>query len=247
MADERTKIVIVEDEMIIGAKISMYLIELGYEVTGIIPSSEEVLQHLKINEPDILLLDIQLKGKMDGVELARLLNDEHPIPVIFLTANADDENFQRAKETKPFAFLTKPFKKLDLKRTLELTVSRMSEKMLLGNLDEKSEHDSPLTDRIFVLHKDKKVKIMLDTILYIEAERNYCKIVTTTDHYLLTMPMKNLEKSLPRGQFQRIHRSHIVNLMRVDEMDEGTIIVGGKILGLSKSYRKEFMQRINAV
>lgn len=247
MADKRTKIVIVEDEMIIGAKISMYLIELGYEVTGIIPSSEEVLQHLKINDPDIVLLDIQLKGKMDGIELARLLNDEHPIPVVFLTANADDETFQRAKETKPFAFLTKPFKKIDLKRTLELTVSRMTEKMLADPLEENDQQESTLTDRIFVLHKDKKVKIMLDTILYIEAERNYCNIVTTTGSFLLTMPMKNLEKSLPKSQFQRIHRSHIVNLMRVDEMDEGTIAVGGKILGLSKSYRKEFMQRIKSI
>ncbi|NEN22160.1 response regulator transcription factor [Cryomorpha ignava] len=246
MADKPVKILVVEDEMIIAAKISMYLIEMGYEVTGIIPRSEEVLNHLELNDPDIVLLDIQLKGDMDGVELAALLIKEHPIPVIFLTANADEETFQRAKDTKPYAFLTKPFKKIDLKRTLELTISRMAENTV--DAIEVNEPDgTPLTDRIFVLHKDRKVKIMLETILYIEAERNYCNIVTTDGNYLLTMPMKNLEMSLPSSSFQRIHRSHIVNINHVDELDEGTIVVGGKLLGLSKTYRKEFLRRINSV
>ena len=262
MADKPIKIVIVEDEMIIGAKISMYLIELGYEVTGIIPRSEEVIHHLQVNDPDIVLLDIQLKGQMDGVELAQILLNEHPIPVIFITANSDEETFQRAKLAQPFAFITKPFKKIDLKRTLELTVSRMHkdkadriDNELSGIISSDQEgkpilettEDLILSDRIFVLHKDKKIKIMLNTILYIEAERNYCRIVTTDSNFLLTMPMKSLESSLPTSSFQRIHRSYIVNLFHVDEMDESTVIVGGKLLGLSKSYRKEFMQRINSV
>lgn len=246
MAGKAVKILVVEDEMIIAAKISMYLIEMGYEVTAIIPRSEEVLHHLEMSDPDIVLLDIQLKGEMDGVELAELLIKQHPIPIIFLTANSDEETFQRARHTKPFAFLTKPFKKIDLKRTLELTVSRMAERTV-DDMVAVEPDGTPLTDRIFVLHKDRKVKIMLDTILYIEAERNYCNIITTNGNYLLTMPMKNLEASLPSSTFQRIHRSHIVNLKQVDEMDETTISVSGKLLGLSKTYRKEFLKRIKMV
>jgi len=249
MTDNPVKIVVVEDEMLIGAKIAMFLTELGYEVTGIIPRAEEALLQLEENAPDIALLDIQLKGSMDGIALAQLLQKEHHIPVIFLTANADDATFKRAKEAKPYAFLAKPFKKLDLQRALELTISLMANQPPAQQKDKGAGEETPyiLSDRIFVRNKDRMVKILFETILYIEAERNYCRIFTKTKEYLLTMPMKSLEDQLPPAQFQRIHRSHIVNLAQVDAVAETTVVIGQKALPLSKSLREEFMMRIKTV
>ena len=249
MTDSPVKILVVEDEMIIGAKVSMFLTELGYEVTGILPRAEEALLHLEENPPDIALLDIQLKGSMDGIALAQTLQKDHHIPVIFLTANSDDATFQRAKATKPYAFLAKPFKKLDLQRALELTIS------LMANPSSTEQPALPpdvftqyiLSDRIFVRSKDRMVKILFEAILYIEAERNYCRIFTKTKEYLLTMPMKTLEEELPRASFQRIHRSYIVNLAQVDEVDESTVVIGQKTLPLSKSLREAFLTRIKTV
>lgn len=251
MTESPVKILVVEDEMIIGAKVSMFLTELGYEVTGIIPRAEEALLHLEENAPDIALLDIQLKGSMDGIALALALHSQHNIPVIFLTANTDDATFNRAKEAKPYAFLSKPFKRLDLQRALELTIS------LMANPQPATEPKEPnlpgedtqfiLSDRIFVRNKDKMVKIMFEAILYVEAERNYCRIVTKAKEYLLTMPMKSLEDQLPQALFQRIHRSHIVNLAQVDEVDESTVTIGQKVLPLSKSLREEFLLRIRTI
>lgn len=85
----QVKVLVVEDEMIIGAKISMYLTDLGYEVTGIIPRGEEVMFHLKENTPDIILMDINLKGNLDGIETAMLIQKYMDIPIIYLTANTD--------------------------------------------------------------------------------------------------------------------------------------------------------------
>lgn len=251
MIEGSIKILIVEDEMIIGAKISMFLSELGYEVTGILPRAEEVLLQLEENQPDIAVLDIQLKGNMDGIALAQILHQEHNIPVIFLTANSDETTFQRAKAAKPYAFLAKPFKKLDLQRALELTISLMARHDSSELVKEPTTPDEDtqyiLSDRIFVRNKDRMVKIMFEAILYVEAERNYCRIVTKTKEYLLTMPMKSLEEQLPTALFQRIHRSHIVNLTQVDEVDENTVMVGQKSLPLSKSLREEFLMRIRTV
>lgn len=249
MTESLIKILVVEDEMIIAAKISMFLTELGYEVTGILPRAEEALLQLVENAPDIALLDIQLKGSMDGIALAQVMQKEHQIPVIFLTANSDDATFQRAKAAKPYAFLAKPFKKLDLQRALELTVSLMANQLVGAQKEQPvSEHTQfILSDRIFVRNKDRMVKIMFEAILYIEAERNYCRIFTKTKEYLLTMPMKNLEDQLPPAIFQRIHRSHIVNLTQVDEVDESTVIIGQKTLPLSKSNREELLMRIKTV
>ncbi|MDX1603146.1 MAG: response regulator, partial [Salinimicrobium sediminis] len=105
---EKVKLLIVEDEMIIAAHISLQLSEMGYEVTGIVPRGEEALVHVKENPPDIILLDINLKGELDGIETARQMQRTRNIPVIYLTANADDAHFNKAKDTHPYGFIAKP-------------------------------------------------------------------------------------------------------------------------------------------
>jgi DNA-binding LytR/AlgR family response regulator len=250
MTDNAIKILVVEDEMLIGAKVSMFLTELGYEVTGILPRAEEALLNIEENAPDIALLDIQLKGGMNGIALAHILNNEKHIPVIFLTANSDDATFNEAKTAKPYAFLAKPFRKTELQRAIELTISRMEAEASGGTAPApKAEEENTylLDDRIFVRYKDRMVKIVFDNIRYVEADRNYCRIFTKSKEYLLTMPMKALEDKLPPAQFQRIHRSHIVNLTHVDEVAEGLVSIGGKQLPLSQSLREEFLKRFRVV
>jgi DNA-binding LytR/AlgR family response regulator len=249
MTEAPLKILVVEDEMIIAAKVSMFLTELGYEVTAIIPRAEEALLQLDENPPDIALLDIRLKGEMDGVALAQVLRLEYQIPVVFLTANTDEATFNRAREAHPYAFLAKPFKKLDLQRALELTIGLMAQRSDARPREQVAGDEKPyiLSDRIFVRNKDRLVKILFETILYVEAERNYCRIFTKTREYLLTMPMKSLEDQLPAALFQRIHRSHIVNLLQVEEVTESHVMIGKKELVLSKALREEFLRRIRKV
>ena len=78
------KILIVEDEMLIGANISLQLSNLGYEVSGIVPRGDEALIHIKQNKPDIILLDIQLKGKLDGIETAKLMQKDYQTPLVLM-------------------------------------------------------------------------------------------------------------------------------------------------------------------
>jgi len=210
--DTKTKILIVEDEMIIAANISLQLTELGYEVTGIIPRGEDALLNIEENKPDILLLDINLKGSLDGIETAKAMQKTHNIPVIYLTANVDDAHFNRAKETHPYGFISKPFKKLDLQRAIELTISQLqsqpSESRSTLSTNEKS---FILSDSIFVRHHNTMVKVNIKDILYIEAERNYCRIYSKNKEYLLVMTLKDISEKLPSKHFLRIHRSFIVN------------------------------------
>ena len=249
--ESNVKILVVEDEMLIGAKISMFLTELGYEVTALLPRAEEALIHVRENMPDIALLDVRLQGPMDGIELAETLHVHHRLPVIFLTANNDDSTFNRAKATRPYAFLVKPFKKIDLQRAIELTISRLQDESLTREISqvvpEEEINSYILHDRIFIRYKDRMIKVMFKSILYLEAERNYCRIFTKTKDYLLTMPMKSLEGRLPVSHFQRIHRSYVVHLNRVDEVSEGHVHINGKALPLSQSLRSEFLQRLNTL
>ncbi len=245
------KILIVEDEMIIAAKISLHLTQLGYEVSGIIPRGEEAIVHCREAVPDLLLLDINLKGHVDGIQTAAMLQAENiNIPIIYLTANADEATFERAKPTRPQAFISKPYKKLDLQRAIELAISRMAEQhqtISTTTTEESSETPFILSDRIFVRYKNKMVKLFLKDILYIEAERSYCRIQANDTEFLLSMPLRVLAEKLDSGQFFRIHRSFIVNLRQIDEIAETHIVVSKKVIPIGKSYKEEFAQRIRMI
>ncbi|SHG20399.1 two component transcriptional regulator, LytTR family [Salegentibacter echinorum] len=246
--DYPVKILIVEDEMIIAANISLQLSKLGYKVTGIVSWGEEVLPHVKQNKPDIVLLDVQLKGKLDGIETARVMQNEFDIPIIYLTANADESNFNRAKTTNPFAFISKPFKKLDLQRAIELTVNRLECSLDSGSSATLA-NNSPfiLSDCIFVRHREKMVKVAIQDILYIEAERNYCRIYSKTKEYLLVITLKGLDEKLPDKYFLRIHRSFVVNISHIDEIATSYVVIARKAIPLSKSLKEELLKRLQTI
>ena len=246
--DTSVKILVVEDEMIIGAKISMLLNSLGYEVTGILPRGDEALLHIEQNKPDIVLLDINLKGNMDGIETANQIHQKHNTPIIYITANSDEATFNRAKSTRPFAFISKPFKQLDLQRAIELAISRMAENET-GQMENSSSEEQPfiLSDRIFVRHKEKMQKIMLADILFIEADRNYSRLFTIKKEHLLSITLKTIEEKLPVKLFQRIHRSYIINIMNVDEVAEHHVMIAQKPIPLGAGMREQLMQRMQTL
>ncbi len=241
---EGVKILVVEDEMIIAANIALQLKKLGYEVTGIATTGKETLAQIKNSPPDIVLLDIQLKGDLDGIETALLMQQDYNIPIIYLTANADDAYFMRAKKTNPYAFISKPFKKLDLQHAIELTINRIEKNKSDVNVLEKS---NVLTDSIFVKHNDNMVKIFIKDILYIEAERNYCRIFSKDKQYLLVSTLKEIIKKLPIKHFLRIHRSFIVNVSQINEVGNNYVVIARKTIPASKKYKSEILERLQTI
>jgi DNA-binding LytR/AlgR family response regulator len=247
--DHLIKILVVEDEMIIGAKIAMQLTNMGYEVTGILPRGEEAPQHVKEYNADIILLDINLKGNIDGIETAKQIQKQSGTPIIYLTANADEATFNRAKITKPAAFISKPFKQLDLQRAIELTICRMAEDET-GPVDTVENSDSQhfiLKDRIFIRNRDKMIKIMVPDILYIEADRNYSRIFTGHKEYLLSVTLKAIEEKLSMDLFVRIHRSYIINIAQVEEVAESHVIIAHKAIPMSAGLKENLLQKIQTL
>lgn len=244
------KILIVEDEMVIGANISLQLTGLGYDVVGIVPRAEEAIACVEQECPDIILMDINLKGDLDGIETSKLIQKDHDVAIIYLTANADDDNFNRAKSTHPYGFISKPFKKLDLQRAIELAIDRLRQK---PESDASENHSTPETDPfilsncIFVRHHEKMVKVNIKDILYIEAERNYCRIHSKNKEYLLVITLKDIDEKLPSKHFLRVHRSFIVNLSQIEEIATSHIVIGKKAIPVSKSLKEELLKRLQTI
>lgn len=239
------QILIVEDEMIIAANISLQLSNLGYQITGIIPRGEEVIPHIDQNLPDIVLMDINLKGDLDGIDIVLLIQKKYKIPVIYLTANADDYTFKKAKQTNPYAFISKPFKKIDLQHAIELTINRMEEEQDLNK--DTCEIPFVLSDCIFIKNNDKMIKIFINDLLYIEAERNYCKLYCKGKEHLLVSTLKDLDEKLPSNLFLRIHRSFIVNISHIDEIATSHVVIARKAIPITAELKKELLLHLQKV
>ncbi|HDZ26431.1 hypothetical protein LCGC14_0735150 [marine sediment metagenome] len=118
----KKQILIVEDERVSAEDIKMSLQRLGYPVSGIAVSGEEAVRKAEEMHPDLVLMDIVLKGKMDGIEAASEIRSRLDIPVVYLTAHADKKTLARAKITEPFGYILKPFDDKDLQATIEMAL-----------------------------------------------------------------------------------------------------------------------------
>jgi len=118
------KILIVEDEAVVSLDIARRLEKMGYEVLARVASGEEALALVKETPPDLVLMDINLQGELDGIQTATTLYKEHNLPVIYLTAYAGESTLERAKESKPYGYILKPFKERELHAAIEIAISR---------------------------------------------------------------------------------------------------------------------------
>jgi DNA-binding LytR/AlgR family response regulator len=190
-------------------------------------------------------MDVNLRGTLDGIETAKMIQQKINIPIIYLTANTDDASFQRAKETRPYAFIPKPLNSVQLQRTFALVVEQLKD-----NKTETLNADLPIEvmdDRIFIRYNGKMNKLLLSDILYIEADRNYCKIVTARKHYLITATLKTMEEKLPKHKFLRVHRSYIVNIAKLDVVAEGHLEINRKVIPLGKAHRGSLLNRLQTI
>lgn len=118
--DKKARILIVEDEVVVAEDIKKRLLDLGYEVASIEHTGHGAIEAAEKTNPDLVLMDIMLKGNMDGIKAAGVIKDRLKLPVIFLTAFSDDETLSRAKITEPYGYLLKPFEERELHSTIEM-------------------------------------------------------------------------------------------------------------------------------
>lgn len=249
----KTKIFIVEDEAIVTKDIENTLKNLGYEIAGMATSAEKALEKIKENTPDIVLMDIMLKGKMNGIECAKIIKDQYNIPVVFLTAYADEHTLEKAKVTEPYGYIIKPYKEVDLQTSIEMAIYKHNKKnelqkemeLLYSLVESKSTGENFL----FVKSNSALVKIYATDIYFVEALKDYVIIHTKEAKYTIHSTMKDIEAKLPRDQFQRIHRSYIVRLDKIKSIETNSVLIEDldKVLPIGGNYKDELMKRIKTL
>ncbi len=248
----KTNVLVVEDESIVSKDIQHSLKKLGYNVVGAAATGEKALELVASENPDIVLMDIMLKGDMTGIDTAARVKETKGIPVIFLTAYADESTLAKAKITEPYGYIIKPFKEIDLHTSIEMALYKHGkekevekERDLLFNIVENKEN----TDFIFVKSNSRLVKLKTDDIYFVEALKDYVVINTLNSRYTIHSTMKDIERKLPGDNFIRVHRSFIVRLDKISAIEQPNLILENdkKIIPIGGSYKEELVKRINLI
>ena len=248
----KVNVLLVEDESIVAKDIQLSLKRLGYNVLGIENTGEKAISSARKLDPDIIIMDIMLKGKINGIEASEKIRKEQNIPIIYLTAYADENTLSKAKITEPYAYIIKPYKEIDLHTSIEMALYKHSKELeilkerdMLYNIVENKEN----TEYIFVKSKSRLIKLNTNDVIYIEALKDYVVINTSAARYTIHSTMKDIQKKMPEDKFLRVHRSYIVNLNKISEIESPNLILEGnkKIIPIGGSFREGLLSKINLI
>jgi DNA-binding LytR/AlgR family response regulator len=237
-----TYLMIVEDDFVIAHELKLTLEKLGYQTHPVLHQAEDLLEALDEFPTDLVLLDIDLAGDLDGVDIAPKLKTEYQIPFVYLTAKVDTATLSRAALTEPDGYLVKPFREDELKAMLEIVLYKSHKKP-----KPKTENDPQSTKNqtIFVKNKNRLEKLNLNEVLWIEARDIYCILHTAQGQFVLSHTLKALENSLPSQQFIRIHRSYVVAIDKINAFEDNNVLIGKEYLPIGKTYKDKLLEQIS--
>ncbi len=242
-------VLIVEDEFSIALDLELSLSQMGFKVLGIVDSFELCKEFLKTEIPHVILMDINLKGKLTGIETAKWINQNYQIPIVFLTALSDEKTLEEILNIDSFGYLTKPYKEKDLFHTLKIAIKNFK---LLNEAKKESLEanfvNSKLKyhDQIFIKDKSKLISITISSISFFEALENYTQLVLENKKWIINGFLKDIETKLP-DEFIRVHRSYIINLNKIEKIEDNFIIIEKNNIPVGRSYKSKLFKKIKVI
>jgi DNA-binding LytR/AlgR family response regulator len=243
MEMSQLKVLIVEDDLMISESLKDILRILNHKVVGIADNADEAIELCNKDLPDLALLDIQISGDIDGVDLAEIIRDQFEIPFIFTTAYADNETVLRARDKGPFGYLVKPYGIKEVNAAIQIAKAsfdrlKTAEKAVI-NLSK------IVGESLFLKQDSKLVKIKIEDILYVEAKGDYALFKTKAKGFIVQTTMKHVEEKLGNFYFQKIHRSFIINLSKIIDIEESNLLIEDKVIPISRANRESLFKRLN--
>ncbi|NOQ74540.1 MAG: response regulator [Crocinitomix sp.] len=228
------RIYIVEDEPLITETIRVCLIKEGFDVVGDADNIGDAFFEIDELQPDLVFIDITLDGEQRGIDLGKKLNSKTTIPFIYLTSHSDKSTVLEASDTNPSGYLLKPFKSKNLKVAIDFALS----KIIL---------DKSAVSLAFLFVKKNKnwVKIEMSEILIAKADDTYTEIYTEDEKFLISQPLKKIEKKLGASFFKRAHRTYVVNINKIAAIEDDLLVIGKHLVPVGKTYKKDLLACLN--
>jgi DNA-binding LytR/AlgR family response regulator len=230
------RILIVEDEEELASNISEILLNIGYEVAGIVTNAYDALEFLEGNTIDLVLMDILIKGDVDGIDLAYRIREKYDLPIVFSTAYSGTEFLERISSEIHEGYLLKPFTLDSLKTSIFFGLKRHQEKT--SNV-QKPQGSLKVMDKGFL------VPIPFNEIQFLKADGLYTRIVTKMKSYLVRDILKVFEDKLPKEQFMRVHKSFLINVYHVNSFSAKKINLGEVAIPIRRGLFKDLKDKLH--
>ncbi len=236
----RYRIGVLEDDALIAETLEDILETLGHQVIFLVDNGAELITNATKGEAELLLLDIQVKGDMDGVETAEALGKVSDIPYVFTTAFADDDTLVRVKKTAPYGYVVKPYGIKEIQAVIQVAMlnhqNRNKPNSLLNEVE---------ANHLFARVNGRLQKIDFNDLLYAEAQGDYVLLKTEQTSYLVHFTMRILLSKLPTDKFLQVHRSYIVNLAKIESLEDNSLVLHTKHIPVSKGHMPALLDRLN--
>ncbi len=216
-------ILLVEDDTLIACDIQETLEKAGHHVLSIARTYQEALQVAEHHTPDLAILDIRLEGSTaDGIDTARELTRFRPIPIIYLTANSEEETFRRARETMPLNYIIKPFRPAELPRQVEIAYQYFVQRTIT-----QTDNKQPVTDNLFLPLNKGYEKVRRKEVTLLAADGAYTRLVLVNSDktLLVSMNLGYLMQYFDMMPFFKLSRSYIINLNEVQRIEGNAVYI----------------------
>lgn len=235
----KLNVIIVDDEPLSRNFIERYCEKMGdLEVSGSFEDAETALNYLHNNEIDILFLDVEMPDLSGFQLLDKLLY----MPKVVLITSKIDYAFD-AFQYGVVDYLKKPI----AYNRFQEAISKIRESIIKSSLPLTTKTQETDLKEIFIKSDGKLTRLNFQEILYIESVGDYVKYITATKNYLTLSTLKSVEEKMSGNNFMKVHRSYIVNLQKIIDIQDNTLVIDGKVIPISKSFRSEVLNRINVV
>ena len=240
------RIFVVEDDPIYILDLERILEECGHAFVGQADNAEDALNKLAREAVDLVLMDINIKGNVNGVELAQSVV-EMGLPVIFLTAFEDEQTYQAAREASNHGYLVKPVNKFTLQAVVESAILRYEDSNLAVEVFRLWQENELLSNALFIKSVDKLVKILISDICIVEADGNYSVIYTDNRKFAVKEPLKRIKQRLSARRFIQVHRSYLVQLPLIESISlaNSELEIVGRRLPIGARYKNQLLGRLN--
>ncbi len=240
------RILVVEDEPVIAADLVALLTDLGHVVVDTCRDARSAILAFAKHAPELLLLDINLGHGADGVRIAEEVNALRPTPFLFVTSHTDQATLERVKRVRPAGFIIKPFDADDLRTQIEIALARYAASTPAdAQPKDEQRQDFVIDGSLFVRDKGRLVKVVIDDVIYAEADGNYVTLHTRERRYVLTCALGTVEEKLGSPWFMRVHRGFLVDLRRITGVEEKRVLLGTVAVPVGRTHRELLKKRLD--
>ena len=252
--DHTLQVLIVEDDLSFAIELKMLVRRMGYEVIDMVDHSARALEVIFSKEPDFILMDIDIKGELSGLQIGERIR-HLDIPILFITSYGDEEHYAVAKRSNLTGYLVKPIDRYSLETAIDLAfyktmLSRRSNVPAPPTTEGENDLVVLLQQNLFVKKRGVYHRLALHDIAFVSADENYCLLVTIDgEEFTVRHTFSGIEQLLDNGRFLRIHRSHLVQVPLIESINfqESTVQLVGRDLPMSRTRRRAVEQMIQTL